>query len=60
MAYFDDIAKKDIKEHNPNWPQILDNSYRILMTGCPGSGKTNALFNTINQHSDLDRNLLIG
>ena len=54
MAYFDDIAKKTIKEHNPNWPQILDNPYRILITGCPGSGKTNALFNIINQHSDLE------
>ena len=60
MAYFDDIAKKPIKEHNPNWPQIFGNPYRILMTGCPGSGKTNALFNLINQHSDLDRNSLIG
>ena len=21
---FDDLTKEDIKEHNPNWPQILD------------------------------------
>ena len=24
---FDYITKKDIKEHNPNWPKIPDHSY---------------------------------
>ena len=27
--------------HNLNWPHIPDNSYRILITGGTGSGKTN-------------------
>ena len=27
----DDVIKENIKEHNPNWPQIPDNSYRILI-----------------------------
>ena len=33
--------------HNPNWPYILDHSYRILITGGSGSGKTNVLLNLI-------------
>ena len=36
---FDDVVKENIKEH-PNWPQIPDHSYRILITGGSGSGKT--------------------
>ena len=33
MINFDDITKENIKEHNPNWPEILDHPYRILITG---------------------------
>ena len=29
MSYFDYITKKDIKEHNPNWPKNPDHPYRI-------------------------------
>ena len=36
-----------IKEHNPNWPEIPDHSYRILIIGGSESGKTNSLFNLI-------------
>ena len=25
MINFDDVVKENIKEHNPNWPQISDN-----------------------------------
>ena len=39
MFNFDYITKKDIKEHNPNWPEILDYLYRILVVGGSGSGK---------------------
>ena len=42
-------------EHNPNWPQILDHPYRILIIGGSGSGKTNSLFNTINHQSDINK-----
>ena len=28
---FDDVTKENIKEHNPNWPQIPDHPYRILI-----------------------------
>ena len=42
---FDYTIKEDIKENNPNWPEILDHPYRILTTG--GSWKTNPLLNLI-------------
>ena len=33
--------------HNPNWPYILDNLYRILINGGSWSGKSNVLQNLI-------------
>ena len=36
MINFDDVTKENIKEHNPNWPQIPGHPYRILIIG--GSG----------------------
>ena len=39
MFNFDDVVKENIKEHNPNWPQIPDNPSRILVIGGSGSGK---------------------
>ena len=48
MINFDGVIKENTKEHNPNWPQILDYPYRILIIGGSGSGKTNSLFNLIN------------
>ena len=30
MINFDDVVKENIKEHNPNWPQIPDHPYRTL------------------------------
>ena len=54
MINFDDVTKENIKEHNPNWPQIPDHPYRILIIGGSGSGKTNSLFNLISQQPDAD------
>ena len=48
MIFFDDIIKESIKEHNPNWPEIPDHPYRMLIIGDSGSGKTDSLFNLIN------------
>ena len=35
--------------------QIPDHPYRILIIGGSGSGKTNSLFNIINQQPDIDK-----
>ena len=40
MINFDDVTKKPIKEHNPNWLQGPDHPYKILIIGGSGSGKT--------------------
>ena len=47
MINFDDVTKENIKEHNPNWPQIPDHLNRILITGGSGSGKS--------QQPDIDK-----
>ena len=49
-----DVTKENIKEHHPNWSQIPDHPYRILIIGGSGSAKTNLLFNLINQKPDID------
>ena len=32
-----DVAQENIKNHNPNWPQLLDYSYKISIIGGSGS-----------------------
>ena len=54
MINFDDVTKENIKEHNPNWPEIHDYPYRTLIVGGSGSRKTNLLFNLMNQQPDID------
>ena len=58
MINFDDVIKEETKEHNLNWSQITDHSYRILMIGGCRSGKTNSLFNLISQELDIDKRYL--
>ena len=41
--------------HNPNWPEIRDHPCRTLIIGGSGSGKTNLLFNLINEEPDIDK-----
>ena len=48
MINFDDYTNENKIEHNSKWPHIPDHPYRILIVGGSGSGKTNALFNLIN------------
>ena len=55
MINFDDVTKEDIKNHNSNWPKIPDHPYSILIIGGYESGKTNSLFNLINQEPDIDK-----
>ena len=55
MLNFDYITKEDIKEHNPNGPEIPDQPFRLLIVWGSGSGKTNALFNLINHEPNIDK-----
>ena len=55
MFNFDYITKEDIKEHNPNWADVHDHPYKILIVGGSGSGKTNGLLNLINHEPDIDK-----
>ena len=55
MFNFDYITKEDIKEHNPNWPEIPDHPFRVLIVGGSGSEKIKALHNLINHEPDIDK-----
>ena len=55
MINFDHVTKENIKEDNPNWPQIFDHSYRSLITGDSGSRKVSSLFNLISHQPDIDK-----
>ena len=39
MFNFDYITQEHIKEHKPNWPEILDHPYRTLIVAGSGSGR---------------------
>ena len=51
---FDDVTKNP-KERNLNQAQIPDHLYRLIIIRGSGSGKTNSLFNQINQQPDIDK-----
>ena len=53
MINFDDYVNENKTEHNKNWPYIPDHPYRILIIGGSGSGKTNLLFNLIENQPDI-------
>ena len=55
MINIDDVTKENIKQHNPNWSQIPDHLYIILIIRGSGSGKSNSLFNLINQQPDINK-----
>ena len=55
MIHFDDVTKENLKEHNPNWPQIPDHPCRRSIIGGFGCGKTNALFNVISHEPDIHK-----
>ena len=54
MINFHDVTKENVKEHNSNWLQIPDHTYRILIIRDSGSGKTKSLFNLISHKPDID------
>ena len=53
MINFNDYTNENKTKHNHNWSHIRDRPYRILIIGGSGSGKTNALFNLINNQLDI-------
>ena len=55
MINFDEYTNENIIEQNSKWPHIPDQPYRILIIGGSGSGKTNALLNSINNQPDIDK-----
>ena len=55
MINFDDHTNENKTEHNPKWSYIPDHSYRILIAGGSGSGKTNALLILINNQTYIDK-----
>ena len=55
MINLDNIINKDNNNHNEKWPHIPDHSYRILIIGGSGSGKTNTWLNLINEQKDIDK-----
>ena len=58
MINFDDYTNENKIEHNSKWPYIPDHPHRILIVDGSGSGKTNTLFNLINNHPDIDKTYL--
>ena len=59
MICIEDVAKENIKEHNPNQLQISDHSYRILIISGSRSGETNSLFKLRSHQPDIVFFLLI-
>ena len=55
MINYDDYANENKTESNPKWPYISDHLYRISIIGGSGSGKTNVLFNLIDNQPDIDK-----
>ena len=53
LIYF--VIQENIKEHNPSWPQISSDPYRILIIRGSGLGKTNALLKLINHKLYTDK-----
>ena len=60
MINFDDYTNENETKHYSKWSCIPGHPYIILMVGCPGSGKTNALLNSINNQPDIDKIYLYG
>ena len=56
MINLDSITNENSKEHNEKWQNIPGHPYRIwLISGGSGSGKTNALINSINEQNNIDK-----
>ena len=54
MINFDEITREKFKEHHPDWQQIPDRWYRILIIGGLVYGKANVPLNLISFQPDID------
>ena len=54
----DSITNESNKEYNEKGPFIPDHPYRILIIGGSGSGKTNALLNSMKEQDAIDKMFL--
>ena len=55
MINSDNVLKEETKEHNPNWLQIPDHPYTILIIRGSGARKENSSFNLTVQQPDTDK-----
>ena len=55
MMNFDDYANENKTQHNLKRPYIPDHPYRMLIIGGSGSGKANALLNSISDQLHIDQ-----
>ena len=53
MINFDDISGENIKELNPNWPQIPDHPYIKSIIEARESGKKNAQLNLMGHQPEI-------
>ena len=54
----DSITNESNKEYNEKGPFIPDHPYRILIIGGSGSGKTNALLNSMKEQDAIEKMFL--
>ena len=55
MINFDDYTNENKTKHSPDSSYITNHSYRILIIGGSGSGKTNTLLNLIEKQPYIDK-----
>ena len=55
MINQENITNDKKPNHNKYYLYIPDHSYRLVIIGGSGSGKTNALINLINEQNDIDK-----
>ena len=55
MIDFDAVRGGNKQQNKPDWPQIPDHLYVILIVGGCGSGKMNALLGQILHKPDIDK-----
>ena len=55
MINFEDVIGENLRKHNPNWPQVHNHLYRILIKGESKSEKVTALLYLISHQPKIDK-----